>query len=104
MTLKDLWELLTETWNAWSTHKAPCSGAALAYYTTFSLAPLLMIVIAVFPSPWLIQVWQVVDFVVSLGMITVLFAMLYRFLPDTEVPWRDVWIGAGITASRAGRR
>ncbi len=222
MTLKDLWELLTETWNAWSIHKAPRSGAALAYYTTFSLAPLLVIVIAVaalvfgqeaaqgkivteiqgvvgvesaraiqtmiekarapapglfaavmglmtlligatgvvselkgilntiwnvqpspdsglrstlkarlmslafvlgigflllvslvvsaglavlsgffshlFPSPWLLHVWQVVNFVISLGVITVLFAMLYRFFPDTEVPWRDVWIGAGITA------
>ena len=222
MTLKDLWELLTETWNVWSTHKAPRSGAALAYYTTFSLAPLLVIVIAVaalvfgqeaaqgkivaeiqgvvgvesaraiqamiekarapapglfaavmglmtlligatgvvselkgilntiwnvqpspdsglrstlkarlmslafvlgigflllvslvvsaglavlsgffshlFPSPWLLHVWQVVNFVISLGVITVLFAMLYRFFPDTEVPWRDVWIGAGITA------
>jgi membrane protein len=222
MTLKDLWELLQETWNAWSTHKAPRSGAALAYYTTFSLAPLLVIVIAVaalvfgqeaaqgkivteiqgvvgkesaqaiqamidkarapaaslfatvlglmtlligatgvvselkdtlntiwhvqpspdsgllstlkarfmslafvlgigflllvslvisavlavlsgffshlFPSPWLIHVWQMVNSIVSLGVITVLFAMLYRFLPDTEVPWRDVGIGAGITA------
>jgi len=222
MTLKDLWELLTETWNAWSIHKAPRSGAALAYYTTFSLAPLLVIVIAVaalvfgqeaaqgkivteiqgvvgvesaraiqamiekarapaaglfaavmglmtlligatgvvselkgilntiwhvqpspdsglwstlkarlmslafvlgmgflllvslvvsaglavlseffsrlFPSPWLLHVWQMVHFVVSLGVITVLFAMLYRFFPDTEVSWRDVGIGAGITA------
>jgi len=222
MTLKDLWELLQETWNAWSTHRAPRSGAALAYYTIFSLAPLLVIVIAVaalvfgqeaaqgkmvteiqgvvgvesaraiqamlekarapatglfatvlglmtlllgatgvvsefkdtlntiwhvqpapdsgllstlkarlmslafvlgigflllvslivstvlsalsgffshlFPSPWLIHVWQMVNLVISLGVITVLFAMLYRFLPDTEVPWRDVWIGAGITA------
>ena len=222
MTRKDLWELLTETWNAWSTHKAPRSGAALAYYTTFSLAPLLVIVIAIaalvfgqeaaqgkivtelqgvvgvesaraiqamiekaraptaglfatvlslmtlligatgvvselkdtlntiwhveplpdsgllstlkarlmslafvlgigflllvllvvsaglavlsgffshlVPSPWLLHVWQVVNFVVSLSVITVLFAMLYRFLPDTEVPWRDVGIGAGITA------
>ena len=33
MTFKDLWELLTETWNAWSTHKAPQSGATLAYDT-----------------------------------------------------------------------
>ena len=41
MTFKDLWELLQETWNAWSTHRAPRSGAALAYYTIFSLAPLL---------------------------------------------------------------
>src|SRR5712691_27844 len=47
MTLKDLWALLKETWNAWSTDKAPRLGAALAYYTTFSLAPLLVIVIAV---------------------------------------------------------
>ncbi len=222
MTLKDLWALLTETWNAWSTDNVPRLGAALAYYTIFSLAPLLVIVIAIaalvfgqeaaqgkivteiqglvgtesahaiqamidkarapatgvvatvlslitlllgatgvvnelketlntiwhvppsptrgllrtlkarlmslafvlgvgflllvllvvsavlsalngffshlFPSPWLVQVWQVVNFVVSLGVITVLFAMLYRVLPDTEVAWRDMWIGAGITA------
>ena len=51
-----------------------------------------------FPSPWLIHVWQMVNLVLSLGVITVLFAMLYRFLPDTEVSWRDVWIGAGIAA------
>jgi len=51
-----------------------------------------------FPSPWLLHVWQMVHFVVSLGVITVLFAMLYRFFPDTEVSWRDVGIGAGITA------
>jgi membrane protein len=222
MTLKDLWILLKESWNAWSTDKAPRLGAALAYYTLFSLAPLLVIVIAVaalifgqdaaqgkivaeiqglvgeesaraiqtmidqartpatgivatilslitlllgatgvvgelkdtlntiwhvqpapemgllrtlktrlaslafvlglgflllvslvisavlsalsgffnnlFSSPWLLYALQVVNFVVSLGVITVLFAMLYRFLPDTEIPWRDVWIGAGMTA------
>ena len=49
MTRKDLWlwKLLQETWHAWSTHRAPRSGAALAYDTIFSLAPLLVIVIAV---------------------------------------------------------
>jgi membrane protein len=47
MMLKDLWALLKETWKAWSTDKAPRLGAALAYYTPFSLAPLLVIVIAV---------------------------------------------------------
>ena len=51
-----------------------------------------------FSSPWLLHIWQVVNFVVSLGVITVLFAMLYRFLPDTEIAWQDVWIGAGMTA------
>jgi hypothetical protein len=33
MTFKDLWELLKATRNAWSTHKAPQSGATLAYDT-----------------------------------------------------------------------
>jgi membrane protein len=39
-----------------------------------------------------------VHLVLSLGVITVLFAILYRFLPDTEVPWCDVGMGASITA------
>ena len=222
MRLKDLWALFKESWNAWSTEKAPRLGAALAYYTIFSLAPLLVIVIAIaalafgqeavqgkivaeiggligtesasaiqtmiekartpatgvfatilsvitlllgatgvvgelkdtlntiwhvepapemgllrtlkarlvslafvlgvgflllvslvvtavlsaltgffshlFSSPWLLHVMQVVNVIVSLGVITALFAMLYRFLPDTEVAWHDVWIGAGMTA------
>lgn len=36
--------------------------------------------------------------VVSLGVITVLFAMIYRFLPDVRLAWRDVWTGAFVTA------
>jgi membrane protein len=47
MRLKDLWALLKDSWNTWSADKAPCLGAALAYYTTFSLAPLLVIIIAI---------------------------------------------------------
>jgi hypothetical protein len=38
MTFKDLWELLKETWNAWSTHKASQSGVTLAYDTPGLLA------------------------------------------------------------------
>jgi len=219
MTLQDLWELLQETWHAWSTHRAPRAGAALAYDTLFSLAPLLGIVIAVaarvcghdaaqgklvtdiqggvgvesaraiqaliekarapaagrfatglsllplgigatgvvrelkdtlntmwhvppapargllstrkayrrslvlvcgigllrlgslvvsavcavlsgccrqlLPSPGRIHGWPILTLVISLGVITGLFAMLSRCLPDTEVPWRDVGMGAG---------
>jgi len=42
--------------------------------------------------------WQVVSVVMSLGVITVLFALIYRFLPDVRLKWRDVWMGAGVTA------
>lgn len=42
--------------------------------------------------------WQVINFIVSFGVITLLFAMIYKFLPDVEIAWRDVWIGAAVTA------
>ena len=37
--------------------------------------------------------------VVSFGMITLLFAMMFKWLPDTHVAWRDVWLGAAVTAA-----
>jgi membrane protein len=33
-----------------------------------------------------------------LAIITLLFAMIFKFLPDVKIAWRDVWIGALITA------
>jgi membrane protein len=42
--------------------------------------------------------WQVVELVVSFGLITLLFALIYKVLPAVEIAWRDVWIGAGMTA------
>ncbi len=46
MNLKIIWGLLKDTFNEWNEHKAPRLGAALAYYTLFSIAPLLIVVIA----------------------------------------------------------
>ena len=39
-----------------------------------------------------------IDFVLSLGVTTLLFALIYRFLPDAIIRWRDVGVGAFITA------
>jgi hypothetical protein len=36
--------------------------------------------------------------VVSLAVLTVLFAAMFRLLPDVEIGWRDVWFGAVVTA------
>lgn len=43
-------------------------------------------------------IWQGVNFVVSFGVITLLFAIIFKVLPDVKIAWRDVWIGAIITA------
>jgi membrane protein len=41
---------------------------------------------------------HVSELVVSFGLVTVLFAMIYKFLPDVQIRWRDVWIGAALTS------
>jgi membrane protein len=41
---------------------------------------------------------HVITFVVSFAVITALFAMIYKVLPNVQIDWEDVWIGAGITA------
>ncbi len=38
------------------------------------------------------------NFAVSLAVITVSFAFIYKFLPQTHIEWRDVWVGAAVTA------
>ncbi|MEH1811523.1 MAG: YihY/virulence factor BrkB family protein [Nostoc sp.] len=47
MNLQEIWKLLQETFKEWSEDKASRLAAALAYYTIFSIAPLLIIVIAI---------------------------------------------------------
>ncbi len=39
-----------------------------------------------------------INFVISFAIITVIFAMIYKFLPDANIKWRVTWVGAIITA------
>jgi membrane protein len=42
--------------------------------------------------------WNGLDLVVSFTLATALIAMLFKYLPDAEIEWRDTWLGAVITA------
>jgi membrane protein len=42
--------------------------------------------------------WHIADLVVSFGVVMLLFALLFRYVPDERVTWKDVWIGAAATA------
>ncbi len=220
MNLKVVWGLLKETFSEWNQDKAERMAAALAYYTMFSLAPLLIIVIAIagsvfgqaaargeivgqiqglvgkdgaqliqaaiqnankphtgtiasiisvvvllFGASWVFAglqdalntiwevqpkpgrgligairakflsfgmilgigflllvslvlgaalsavvhfvgnllpgfdfLWQLLNFILSFVVITLLFGMIYKVLPDVKITWSDVWIGAAITS------
>jgi membrane protein len=41
---------------------------------------------------------QLVNVLVSFGIVTLLFAMIYKIVPDVVITWGDVWIGAAATA------
>lgn len=41
---------------------------------------------------------QALNFVFSTAVITLLFALMFKLLPDVKMAWRDVWLGAFVTA------
>jgi membrane protein len=41
---------------------------------------------------------HVITFVSSFAVVTLLFAMIYKVLPNADIDWKDVWVGAAITA------
>jgi len=42
---------------------------------------------------------QKLDLVVSFFVVTVLFALMFKLLPDARLAWRDLWLGALVTSS-----
>src|SRR5881394_3312289 len=51
---------------------------------------------AVFPGG--IAIALVVYSIFDLAVVVLLFALIFKFLPDVKIQWRDVWIGAAMTA------
>jgi membrane protein len=45
------------------------------------------------------RVAHLLDVVVSFGIVTLLFAMIYKLIPRVHIRWRDVWVGAAVTAA-----
>jgi len=42
--------------------------------------------------------WKFLSLAVSFGLVTLFFALVFKFLPDAKVAWSDVWIGAIMTS------
>jgi membrane protein len=43
-------------------------------------------------------IWHYIDLGFSFIILTILLALLYKFLPDARIAWSDVWVGAAVTA------
>ncbi|RYG94116.1 MAG: YihY/virulence factor BrkB family protein, partial [Alphaproteobacteria bacterium] len=44
-------------------------------------------------------IWITLSFLLSLGMVVILFALIFKILPDTRVPWKAAWIGAVLSGA-----
>ncbi|WP_414619251.1 YihY/virulence factor BrkB family protein [Calothrix sp. CCY 0018] len=42
--------------------------------------------------------WQFANFAISFAVITLLFALIYKFIPDAKIAWNDVWVGSAMTS------
>lgn len=50
----------------------------------------------------LVPGWEILlqglNMLISFGIVTLLFAMIFKLMPNAKIAWRDVWIGAAVTA------
>ncbi len=51
------------------------------------------------PETTMLQIWQFVGYASLLLIMIVVFTLIYRFMPDTRLPWRSVLIGGTVTAT-----
>ncbi|MBK8245492.1 MAG: YihY/virulence factor BrkB family protein [Saprospiraceae bacterium] len=49
-------------------------------------------------SESLLIILQIVNFILSLSILALLFALMFKFFPDAKVKWKHVWIGSFVTA------
>jgi len=75
---------------------------AIAFLLTISLVISTAIAamsnwIKVDTSSFMISVFSIINFSLSLAVVSFLFALMFKVLPDAEVKWKHVWLGSLIT-------
>ncbi|MGQ0651062.1 MAG: YihY/virulence factor BrkB family protein [Betaproteobacteria bacterium] len=78
-------------------------GMVLGIGFLLTVSMILSALIAALGKLWMFPGWEtvahLVDMVLSFGLTTVLFGMIYKLIPRTRIGWRDVWVGAAVTAA-----
>jgi len=69
----------------------------ISFVVTTALALLSDLILRSFPNIILIVAY-LIDFLISFGAVTVLFALIFKYLPDANIRWKSVWLGALLTA------
>jgi membrane protein len=105
-TMNLIWEVRpAPTGGVWAGIKERLFSLALVFALAFLLLVSLVIsavlagAAAWFQGPEQALVSRVLELAVSLLVLTIVFALLFTYVPDAEIRWRDVWLGGLITAA-----
>ena len=108
-SLNNIWEVEASATKSgiWSFLKTRIFSFGLVVSVAFLLLISLVVssILSAFSS-WVMLHWsdsllfifQIFNAVFSLAIITVLFALMFKLLPDAKIKWRTVWIGAFVTS------
>jgi membrane protein len=85
-------------------------GRLFSFGLVLSIAFLLLVSLVITSilaaiSKWMVAYWpayvmslfQIANFLISLTIISILFALMFKILPDAKIKWRYVWVGAFLT-------
>jgi membrane protein len=75
-------------------------GVGALLLAALAVSAILAAVVAYLPADWPGDkvLWTVMNEVLSFALITGLFALVFKVLPDVQIPWSNVWLGAAVTS------
>lgn len=106
-SLNSIWHVkVVERSGIWSIVKARLFSFGLIVAIAFLLLVSLVIsteltalsdIIRAYTSEFTVVIFNVLNFVFSLAVISLLFAFMFKILPDAKIQWKHVWLGSLIT-------
>jgi membrane protein len=106
-SLNDIWHVKPVKQNGiWLIVKARIFSFGLIVAIAFLLLVSLVVstgltalsdIIKAYTSEFTVVIFNIVNFLFSLAVISLLFAFMYKILPDAKIEWKHVWVGSLIT-------
>ena len=110
--LNTIWEVKEErTEGFWNTIKKVIVDRFLSFTMILGIGFMLLVSLVISAGisateevlasvlPFHELILQIINLIISIGVITLFFALIFKLLPDADVAWRDVWVGAFFTAA-----
>lgn len=106
-SLNDIWHVkLVKQNSIWLMVKARLFSFGLIVAIAFLLLVSLVVstgltalsgLIKGYTSDFMVIMFNILNFIFSLAVVSLLFAMMYKILPDAKIEWKHVWVGSLIT-------